>query len=83
MTFNPQISLYQNVKMGLMVKGSSFEKACEAIGAKPSSVKERLHKRLIRDGKSTPLDKQIFKYMQTHCSGFKEHCETNGINIVS
>lgn len=83
MTFNPQISLYQNVKIGLMVNGSSFEKACIELGAKTSSVKERLHKQLVRDGKSTPLDKQIFEYMQKHCSGFSEYCTLNNIKIVS
>lgn len=83
MKFNTEISLYQNVKMGLMVNGSSFKKACEAIDAKQSSVKERLHKQLVRNGKSTPLDKQIFDHMQKHCSGFKEYCEEKDIRIVS
>lgn len=83
MTFNPELSLYQNVKLGLMVSGSSFEKACKELGAEQSSVKERLHKRLIRDGKSTPLDKKIFEYMENNCRGFSDYCIKNDLKIVS
>jgi hypothetical protein len=83
MTFNPDLSLYQNVKLGLMVGGSNFEKACKELGAAQSSVRERLYKNLVRDGKSTPLDKQIFEYMEKNCRGFSDYCIENDLKIVS
>lgn len=83
MAFNQDLSLYQNVKLGLLVSGKSFDTAAKDIGAKPSSVKQRLHDKLIRNGKSTPLDKQIYDYLKKNCNGFQTYCRINDIKIVS
>lgn len=83
MAFNQHLSLYQNVKLGLLVSGKSFETAATEIGAKPSSMKQRLHDKLIRNGKSTPLDKQIYEYLKKNCNGFQTYCRANDIKIVS
>lgn len=83
MTFNHDLSLYQNVKLGLLVSGKSFETAARDIGAKPSSVKQRLYDKLVRDGKSTPLDSRIYDYLKKNCNGFHTYCRANDIKIVS
>jgi hypothetical protein len=83
MAFNQDLSLYQNVKLGLLVSGKSFDTAAEDIGAKPESIKQRLHNRLIREGKSTPLDKKIYEYLKKNCNGFHTYCRANNIKIVS
>jgi len=83
MAFNQNLSLYQNVKLGLLVSGKSFETAAKEIGAKPSSMKQRLHDKLIRNGKSTPLDSLIYEYLKKNCNGFHTYCRTNNIKIVS
>lgn len=83
MAFNQNLSLYQNVKLGLLVSGKSFETAAKEIGAQPSSMKQRLHDKLTRNGKSTPLDKQIYEYLKKNCNGFHTYCRANDIKIVS
>lgn len=83
MAFNQNLSLYQNVKLGLLVSGKSFDTAAKEIDAKPESIKQRLHNRLIRNGKSTPLDKKIYEYLKKNCNGFHTYCRANDIKIVS
>jgi len=82
MKFNPDLSLYQNVKLGLLVSGKSFKTASIDLDAKESSIKQRLHDRLVREGKSTPLDKKIYEYLKINCNGFEVYCEENDIRIV-
>lgn len=83
MAFNHELSFYQNVKLGLLVSGKSFKTAAKDLEAKESSIKQRLHDRLVRDGKSTPLDKKIYEYLKINCDGFEIYCENNDIKIVS
>ncbi len=83
MAFNQDLSFYQNVKLGLLVSGKSFETAAKDLEAKESSIKQRLHDKLIRNGKSTPLDKKIYEYLKKNCNGFHTYCRANNIKIVS
>jgi len=83
MAFNQDLSLYQNVKLGLLISGKSLETAAKEIEAKPSSIKQRLHDKLVRDGKSTPLDKKIYEYLKKNCNGFHTYCRAHDIKIVS
>lgn len=46
-------------------------------------MKQRLHDKLVRNGKSTPLDKLIYEYLKKNCNGFHTYCRSNDIKIVS
>jgi len=83
MAFNPELNLYQNVKMGLLIQGKSIDTAAREIDTTSGSIKNRIGAKFIRNGRSTPLDQRIYDYLKKNCAGFHSYCRTNDIKIVS
>lgn len=83
MAFNPDLNLYQNVKMGLLLQGKSLETAASEMETTAGSIKNRIGAKFLRNGKSTPLDQRIYDYLKKNCAGFHTYCRSNNIKIVS
>lgn len=83
MAFNPDLNLYQNVKMGLLVQGKSLDTVAKEIKTTTGSIKNRIGAKFLRNGKSTPLDSRIYEYLKKNCNGFQTYCRANKIKIVS
>lgn len=84
MAFNPELSLYKNIQLGLWANGESIESAAEELGTTPATVRTAIGNRFVRaNGKSTPLYKKVFAYLEKQCKGFKSYCKKEKINVDS
>ncbi|WP_345969618.1 hypothetical protein WCX72_09855 [Sulfurimonas sp. HSL1-6] len=83
MTFNTTLSLWENIKSGLWASGRTPEQMANELGTTQGSIKTAIGNRFKRKGKTPPLHKSVFDYLEEHCIGFREYAEENDITVAS
>lgn len=81
--FNSNVSLYKNIQARLMIDGKEFDDVARELQTTAATLRTIVSNKFHRNGKSTPLDKRVFIYFEKNIQGFKEHCQSNNIKIVS
>lgn len=71
MSFNPKVSFLENVKHGLIANNKTLQDMVQDIDSTLPSIKTRLYQIKEKKASITPLDKEIVKYLEANCRGFK------------
>ena len=77
MSFNPKVSFLENVKHGLIANNKTLQDMVQDIDSTLPSIKTRLYQIKEKKASITPLDKEIVKYLDTNCKGFKTWKKTS------
>jgi len=69
MRFNPKLTILQNVKLCLALKGKSLEDMAQEVQTTIGALRTRLYAK-CGGKKPSPLDRRILDYIKRNCKGF-------------
>jgi len=81
-SFNEKETLFKNIQARLIINHSSLEDVARELQTTAATIRTIIGNKFQRNGKSTPLDKKVFQYLEMNIQGFSQYCKDNNISML-